>query len=83
MYFFIRLPVAKTTIEVGAPLSIDVNNRLLEIGTVRKVKNKKDGQYLTVEAYKPTTADATTLERLNFDKKGIRILKPGEYGIFN
>lgn len=83
MYFFIRLPAAKTTIEVGAPVSIDVSDRLLEIGTVSSVKNKKDGQHLTVKAYMPTTADITTLARLHFNNKGLRNLQPGEYDIFH
>jgi hypothetical protein len=83
MYFFVRLPAAETTIGVGAPVSIDVNDRLLEIGTVSSVKNKKDGQYLTVKAYVPTTADTPTLQRLNFNHKGLRNLQPGEYDIFH
>lgn len=82
MYFFVRLPGAGTTIEVGAPVSIDVTNRLLEIGTVKNLKNKKDGLYLTVQAYKPTSVDNSTLERLQFNRKGVRELKPGEYDTF-
>jgi hypothetical protein len=82
MYFFVRLPVVGATIEKGAPVSIDISNRLLEIGTVRKVKNKKEGQYLTVQAYMPTSVDISTLERLSFNHKGVRELKPGEYDTF-
>jgi hypothetical protein len=82
MYFFIRLPITGATIEEGAPVSIDISNRLLEIGMVRKVKNKKDGQYLTVQAYMPTSVDISTLKRLNFNRKGVRELKPGEYDTF-
>ncbi len=82
MYFFIRLSVPGTTIEAGAPVSIDVNDRLLEIGTVKSVKNKKDGQYVTIKAYIPTSVDTSTLKRLQFNRKGVRKLKPGEYDTF-
>lgn len=82
MYFFVRLPISGATIEVGAPISIDINNHMVEIGTVKKIKNKKDGLYLTVQAYIPTTADLSTLERLQFNRKGVRELRPGEYGTF-
>lgn len=82
MYFFIRVPGTPPTVQVGAPVSIDISNRLLEIGTVKSVKNKKDGLYLTVQAYLPTTADKPTLSRLNFDRKGQRQLRPGEYDTF-
>ena len=82
MYFFVRLSGTGTTIEVGDPVSIDVTNRLLEIGTVKSIKNKKDGLYLTVQAYIPTSVDISTLERLQFNRKGLRELKPGEYDTF-
>jgi hypothetical protein len=82
MYFFVRLSGAGTTIEAGAPVSIDITNRLLEIGTVKNVKNKKDGLYLTVQAYMPTSVDTSTLERLEFNRKGVRELRPGEYDTF-
>ena len=82
MYFFVRLPVAGAIIEKGSPVSIDISNRMLEIGTVRKIKNKKEGQYLTIQAYMPTSVDLATLERLNFNRKGVRELKPGEYDTF-
>ena len=83
MYFFVRLPGAGTTIEVGAPVSIDISDRLLEIGMVKNVKNKKDGLYLTIQAYIPTSVDLATLERLQFNRKGQRELKPGEYDTFS
>lgn len=82
MYFFVRISGPETLIEVGAPVSINVTDRLLEIGSVKSVKNKKDGLYLTVQAYKPTSVDNSTLERLQFNRKGQRELKPGEYDTF-
>ena len=47
-----------------------------------QIKNKKEGQYLTIQAYMPTSVDLATLERLNFNRKGVRELKPGEYDTF-